>query len=189
MPGVLRSLSAGAWRTCAAGMTVFGLVIVALVGCGGDSESETRNESLPEEPARLGCGEYCQQAGGFGGGSTAKDMLTIDTTSPVEALADGTVPITMTCRFTTTCEGAFLLVPDDFEVPAGRSDLLVEADSSRTIAVPLSDVQRETLRSAGRIKVTATADLFPSLETLPVGERDEWNGVIPEVMEISAAGS
>lgn len=163
-----------------------GVAVIASAGCGGGSDSHVPGEQAANEPVRLGCGAYCQQAGGYGGGSTAPNMVRIDTTSPVESSPDGVVPIRMTCLFRTRCEGAVLLGSRSFRVPPGRSDLVVAAHSSRTLAVPLSDAQREALQKDGQIKVTVTADVFPSLETLPTGEREEWNAVIPKVMMVSA---
>jgi hypothetical protein len=162
---------------------------MASAGCGGGSDSQMPGEQAANEPARLGCGTYCQQAGGYGGGSTAPPMVRIETTSPVESSPDGTAPITMTCLFRTRCVGAVLLSSDSVRIPPGRSDLLIAAHSSRTLAVPLSDAQREALQRKGQIKVTVTADVFPSLETLPTSQRDEWNAVIPKVMTISTPAS
>jgi hypothetical protein len=187
--GLPRSIS-GTTQRCSwgQGLALFTMVaaVLASAGCGGGSDSQMPNEQAANEPARLGCGAYCQQAGGYGGGSTAPDMVRIDTTSPVASSPDGTVPITMTCLFRARCEGAVLLTSGSYRIPPGRSDLVVAGRSSRTLAVPLSDVQREALQKEGQIKVVVTADVFPSLETLPTSERDEWNAVIPKAMMVSA---
>jgi hypothetical protein len=115
-------------------------------------------------------------------------MVRIDTTSPVGSSPDGTVPITMTCRFPTRCEGAVLLLSGGLLENAGRSDLVIAGHSSRTLAVPLSDVQREALQRKGQIKVIVTADVLPAWQTLPTSERDEWSPVIPKEMTVSTPG-
>jgi hypothetical protein len=167
-----------------------GLALVALAGCGGDSENGPSDDQ-DSQPARLGCGEYCQQAGGYGGGSAGGPMVSIDTGRRVEALPDGSVPITMTCLFPATCEGAVLATShgSSISVEGGRSDLLVEAGSSRTIAVPLTQPDRQVLEQAGEVKVVVTADIFPTLETLPEAERSEWNAVVPKVIVVTEPAS
>jgi hypothetical protein len=166
-----------------------GFALIALAGCGADSEPEAPDGQSAEDPARLGCGEYCQQAGGYGGGSVGGPMVSIDTTRRVEALPDGSVPITMTCLFPATCEGAVLLTSDVTPIPAegGRSDLLVDADSSRTIAVPLTQPDRQALEQNGQLEVVVTADIFPTLETLPEEEQSKWNAVVPKVIVVTTS--
>lgn len=162
------------------------IAIAVLAGCGDGSENGSDEQ---EAPARLGCAEFCQQAGGIGDGSTGMKMLTIDVGDSVEALSDGAVPVAMTCRFTAPCEGAVLLNSDVTPFPpekGGRSDLLVNAGSSRTIAVPLTEVERKELERAGRLEVAITALLTPAWEPLPTREREEWSPVIGVVTVVTA---
>jgi hypothetical protein len=166
-----------------------GFALMALAGCGGDSDPEEPAGSSADDPARLGCGEYCQQAGGYGGGSAGGPMVSIDTSRRVEALPDGSVPITLTCLFPATCEGALQLTSDVTPIPipaeAGRSDLLVDADSSRTIAVPLTQPDRQALEQNGQLEMVVTADIGLTLETLPLKEHSKWNSVVPKVIVVT----
>ncbi|AKK26985.1 hypothetical protein [Mycobacterium sp. EPa45] len=60
--------------------------------------------------------------------------------------ADGYVPVTVTCLIPATCRGILLIDLTGYTEPpsttrveyAGRSDLLVEANSVQTIGVPLT---------------------------------------------------
>src|SRR5262249_61054814 len=60
---------------------------------------------------RLGCSQYCLQAGGYGGGGGTP--LTKILTTGVIALPDGTVAITVECLFRQPCLGALLLNASD----------------------------------------------------------------------------
>lgn len=169
---------------------VLGVAIAALAGCDGDSEQMPDDQSA-SEPVRLGCGQYCQQAGEIGDGATGKPALSIDTGSPVETLPDDTLPIAMTCLLPTPCEGVILLHSFDLgreTIEAGRSDLVVEANSPRTIAVPLSKAAREALQD-GPIKVAVTANLLLALETLPKGERRDWKLVVGKEIVVETPAS
>jgi hypothetical protein len=60
--------------------------------------------------------------------------------------ADGYVPVTVTCLIPATCRGVLLIDLEGHTTPAsytrveydGRSDLVVNADSTQTIGVPLT---------------------------------------------------
>jgi hypothetical protein len=169
-------------------LLALGFALIALAGC-GDGENGPSDDQDSQEPVRLGCGQYCQQAGGIGDGSPGVKMLTIDVGDSVEALSDGAVPVAMTCRFPEPCEGAVLLNSDVTPFPpeeGGRSDLLVDPDTSRTIAVPLTQVERDELERAGQLEVAITALLAPTWQTLPMSEREEWSPVISEVTVVMA---
>jgi hypothetical protein len=162
------------------------IAIAVLAGCGDGSENGADDQ---DEPARLGCGQFCQQAGGIGDGSSGMKMLTIDVGDSVEALPDGAVPVAMTCRFNASCEGALLLNSDVTPFPpeeGSRSDLLVDAGSSRTIAVPLTEVELRELERAGRLEMAITALLTPAWEPLPTKEREGWSPVISAVTVLTA---
>lgn len=57
------------------------IAIAGLAACGDGAENGSDDQ---EDPARLGCGEFCQQAGGIGDGSSGMKMLTIDVGDSVE---------------------------------------------------------------------------------------------------------
>jgi hypothetical protein len=164
------------------------IAIAVLTGCGGGSENGS-GDGDSQEPARLGCGEFCQQAGGIGDAFSGMEMLTIDVGASVQALPDGAVPVAVTCQFIARCEGAVLLNSDLSVYPpqeGSRSDLLVEAGSSRTIAVPLTEIERRRLERAGRLEIAITALLTPAWEPLPTRERKEWRPVVSAVTLLTA---
>jgi hypothetical protein len=123
---------------------------------------------------RLGCGTYCQNAGGYGGagGNRPPPAVTLVSTN-VTADADGYVPVTLRCHLQVQCMGVLLLTPVDSEgrsiaVPGatggtgggriGRSDLLVNAGATRTIGVPEGGATLAYLRSHGPTPFSLTID-------------------------------
>lgn len=100
---------------------------------------------------RLGCGSYCQNAGGYGApGSTAPVAATVAPSGTVTPDSDGYVPVTVNCHLSVQCKGALLVCLDSQATSAdpamasmgmagecGRSDLRVDAGVTRTIGVPL----------------------------------------------------
>jgi hypothetical protein len=98
---------------------------------------------------RLGCATYCQTAGGYGGagGQPPPPPFATVASGAIQADADGYIPVTVTCMASSTCKGIILLsipggpYPEPCGGPyhwAGCSDLFVNANSTRTIAVPLT---------------------------------------------------
>ena len=97
------------WRASCGLLTVLVIAAVMTAGCGGTSSSTAGqngstgktsthgNSAATNGPAgmvRLGCGQFCLQAGGYGGGPAVPNMTKILTTQ-VTVLPDGTVPITI----------------------------------------------------------------------------------------------
>jgi hypothetical protein len=135
---------------------------VVPVACGSDGEEPpppggTASEVV--EPERLGCGAYCQNAGGYGGGEAGKILMRIETRGSV-APVDDAVPVELTCLLSEPCKGAILISsssPDYVQV--GRSDLLVEGGSTKTFAVPMFPEAIAALeRGGGQLPVSITAD-------------------------------
>jgi hypothetical protein len=126
------------------------VIAVVAAACGSDGE---------EAAKRLGCGVYCQHAGGYGAGPDGEVHMRIETRGRV-APVDGAVPVELTCLLSKPCKGAILISsspPDSLEV--GRSDLLVEGGSTATIAVPMSpDAIAALERGGGRLPAYITAD-------------------------------
>jgi hypothetical protein len=85
--------------------------------------------------------------------------------------ADGYIPVTLTCNLPVVCEGALLLdtSPLGDDSFSSRSDLLVDAGTTRTISVPLSAAALEYLKSHGPVTLPVTADngLVPPCEEIP----------------------
>jgi len=123
---------------------------------------------------RIGCGTYCQNAGGYGApGNNAPPAATILSSGTVTADSDGYVPVTVKCNLSVQCSGALLVCLEGPAVIAdlgnlgmagycGRSDLTVNANATRTIAVPLPAAALAFLRSHGPTSATANADSRPS---------------------------
>ena len=114
---------------------------------------------------RLGCSTYCQNAGGYGaaGSNTPYVPIVKVASGAVRADADGYVPVTVTCVASSTCQGIILLSisgfsPEECGGPyhwAGCSDLIVNANSTRTIAVPLTPGALAYVRANSPVTVDA----------------------------------
>jgi hypothetical protein len=111
-------------------------------------------QSTPTQPAgvanerRLGCGTYCQNAGGINGTlASGRDAVTIVSTGTVAADADKYLPVTLTCNLSVQCRGSLVLQfyfgppdPSTGEHLLARSDLLVSAGATATLGVELPGV-------------------------------------------------
>jgi hypothetical protein len=126
-----------------------GLVTLGLLASYGANKASADQGSGD----RLGCGTYCQTAGGYGsaGGNVVlpPPAVSLVSTGTVTADADGYVPVTLTCHRTVQCKGVLRLSgkfqtvdPDTgnaiHPVVTGQSDLVVNPGATRTIGVPLS---------------------------------------------------
>jgi hypothetical protein len=138
------------------------LAAVVPAACGSDGEEAPAPAGTASEevaPKRLGCGVYCQNAGGYGGGEEGEILMRIETRGRV-APVDGTVPVELRCLLSKPCKGAIIISskPPEF-VDVGRSDLVVEGGSTTTIAVPMSPEAIAALeRGGGRLRVHIIAD-------------------------------
>jgi hypothetical protein len=175
-------------------------MVASLAGCGGDSGGGGGGSGVEEpEVDRLGCHEFCQQAGGYGaGGEAAAQIVRIDVDAPVMALADGTVPVKLTCDLGKPCTGALLLDaltvdrsdplhPEISSQEMGRSDLVVGARATRTLGIPLSAFGRQWLQQNGRVKAFFTADVRPTFDLLPPSEQAEVEPVSIKEIVLSKA--
>jgi hypothetical protein len=133
-------------------MSMAGLVAVGfLATCGANKAAADPSGD------RLGCGTFCQTAGGYGGAGPAPSQyaVTVMSNGTVTADADGYVPVTLTCHLSTQCAGVVILSGPTF---SGRSDLIVDAGATRTIGVPLPSSAIAYLRSNGPTNLNVTAD-------------------------------
>jgi hypothetical protein len=151
------------------------VVLMSTVGLGGVGFLATCGaNNAAADPSgsgdRLGCSTYCQNAGGYGAaGSNAPYVPIVKVASgAVRADADGYVPVTVTCVASSTCQGAIVLAMEGLRNPpdvcgggnyrwAGCSDLLVNANSTRTIAVPLTPAALAYARANSPVTVGAQA--------------------------------
>jgi len=155
-------------------LAAFSTIVASVAGCGGDSGGGGGGSSGEPEVERLGCHEYCQQAGGYGaGGGAMAPMIKIDVDAPLMPLADGTVPVRLTCLVRKACTGALLLERSDATLQGdmGRSDLIVAAHSTRTLGIPLSSFGLQWLEHHGRVRAFVTADAIQTFESLPRSEQ------------------
>ena len=112
----------------------------------------------------LGCSEYCQTAGGYGGDDTApRPMIRLAANAPVRPLSDGTIPLTFTCLFTSTCLGTVFIDsasgPQFSNVDHGSDIKINGSGATRTIAVPLPSAALTELQARGRLSVQVSTDL------------------------------
>jgi hypothetical protein len=115
---------------------------------------------------RLGCGSFCQSAGGYGGAGPPPSQyaVTVVSSGTITADSDGYVPVTLKCNLSVRCSGALIVNGPTF---SGRSDLLVDAGATRTIGVPLGASAIAYLRSNGPATLNVTADARQSAGLQP----------------------
>jgi hypothetical protein len=103
---------------------------VALVSAHADPSGETR----------LGCGAYCRSAAPLGVGvGPGRESVTIVGNGTATLDADGYLPVTLACNLSVQCTGSLLVdgYSSDGRHFDGRSDLVVDAGATATLAVRL----------------------------------------------------
>jgi len=138
----------------------------------GPNEEQPSTTKPAPTASRLGCGTYCRNAGGYGAPENAhQPAVTFVVSGTVVPDADGYIPVTLTCNLPALCEGALSADsrPLGDDSSSSRSDLLVDAGTTRTIGVPLSAAALEYLKSHGPVTLSVTADngLVPPCEDIP----------------------
>ncbi len=114
----------------------------------------TQSAADPGED-RLGCGTFCQTAGGYGGsGKPDRVAVTVSSTT-VTADSDGYIPVALTCNLPMQCNGVLALYLMDY---GGKSDLVVGSGATRTLGVSLGPGAIDYLRAHGPSTVHVTAD-------------------------------
>jgi len=125
-------------------------------------------------------------------------MIRIEVDAPLVPLADGTVPVKLTCVIGKPCTGALLLDalnvdrsdplhPEISSREMGRSDLIVGAHATRTLGIPLSSFGSQRLQQHGRVKAFVTADVIQTSDSLPQSEQAKLSPV--SVKEIVLSNS
>ncbi len=157
------------------------LVVGGLAACGGSGRSGGSGGGSTTTVVHLGCHQFCQQAGGFGGGPAGRPVVRFDTQGELAPGSDGTVTLTQTCLLPVRCAGALLLGPASDALDTvckpffgqvdwwGQSDLGIPARATQSLAVPLSPCAREQVAKRGRVRMFVTADvgLVPACSKIP----------------------
>jgi hypothetical protein len=165
-------------RLCAHVVAVV-LMTGGLAACGASGAAGGGSPSTTV--AHLGCHQFCQDAGGFGGGPAGRATVRFDTRGQVALGSDGTVTLTQTCLLPVRCAGALLLGPANASLAAvckpyfgqvnwwGQSDLNIPAHTTQALAIPLSPCARQQVGRRGRVPMSVTADagLVPACSKIP----------------------
>jgi hypothetical protein len=145
-------------------VALVGLMALALVAPWGAPKAVADGD-------RLGCNTYCQNAGGYGAtGDPAPPRAVTIVSTTVTADADGYVPVTLACNTPTQCSGYLSVSAVDNGLIGGRSDLLVNAGATRTIAIPSGPDGIAFLRSHGPWPFFLTIDDGPGGGGFGVGK-------------------
>lgn len=122
--------------------------------------------------ARLGCDQYCQQAGASEGATeSAADRISIDAVGTIVPIGGDTIPITVTCKSQRPCRGGALLLAGladgtmcaPQEGCVGRTNVDVAARSTRVIGVPIASRALALLRSFRRMAAHVLVEFPPDL--------------------------
>jgi len=165
---------------------IIALGAVALGGCGGGSGQSSL--------VRLGCHQYCLNAGGYGGGGPPRRSMTKMLRTRVVVQADGTVPIEIECLFRLPCMGVIalssasnssqlLFACNTRAVPGSRiswwaqSDLELPAHSTRTFGLTLSECAHRLLLGHRRLEVLVTVDSGLTFLKVPRGEQEQFDSL------------
>lgn len=200
----------------AAGLAAVVVAAVAgLTGCGASaSSSTTRTVSRrsvrpvasrrPAQPSlvRLGCHQYCLDAGGYGDGGPVVPKMARVTTSRAAVGPDGTVAIEVRCLSRVACVGALAIAAGgssglEFacQMPAvphaqtdwwAQSDLDLPAHATRTFGLTLSPCVRRLLAARRRLPSLVVADTGEALSALPVDQRAQLDPVDFETVALVA---
>jgi hypothetical protein len=137
----------------------------------------TTQQSSNGSEERLGCGTYCQSAGGIAGSmGPGNDPMKIVSYGTVMVDADGYAPVTLSCNLSVQCKGSLVLQfpfanPSTGNNQLARSDLLLNAGATATLGVQLPAIalrrlpQRPSCTTRTEICSNATvvlADVGPS---------------------------
>jgi hypothetical protein len=139
----------------------------ASAAAGAPVEPTTTQSAIASGEVRLGCGSYCQSAGQYGAPGAPQALEVIKVVGGAVRLdPDGYVPVTLTCLVPVTCRGALQLEIQGYTPPLsyttilfpGRSDLVVDKNSTQTIGVPLNPEPLAFARANSPVTVNVRGD-------------------------------
>jgi hypothetical protein len=140
-----------------------------LAGCGSDGD-EPSSTAKASPPVAAGCGKFCRQAGGFGGGPPPGQVPVSVPSQEIAVTGDGVAGVRVTCRLARRCVGAILL--SNLQLEYGRADLGVPPHGTRVVGVRLSEAGRRYLERQRRDpRVFATVPLIYEDVPLSIGRR------------------
>jgi hypothetical protein len=141
--------------------------------------ADTADEAEAPTIERAGCHEYCQQAGQYGDAPAGPQEAVTTTSDSVELLDDGAVPLELECHLPAPCEGAILLSEPNASGALGefaRADLALDAETTKTIGIPLSADSVAAVERTGPLELYVTLDSLQSVAALPEDEAMNWTG-------------
>jgi len=131
-------------------------VLIAFVAAFGLLAASPQATVAKKRHRHPGCGKFCRQAGGFGGGPSTKVPVKIRS-QEIRVDRDGIIGIRAYCTLSRTCDGAILV---DGHVSYGRADLRIPAHKTRTVYVAVPSKGRRYLKRHGHDRqVYATVPL------------------------------
>lgn len=124
---------------------------------------------------RLGCGTYCQTAGGYGAPEDeGVQAVTILSSGTVPLDPDGYFPLTLTCNLPVPCTGGILACVEgpaftNMTSGCGRTEEYVDPGSTRTLGIPLPTPTLGVLHATGPTNINITVDNrgLPPCEEIP----------------------
>jgi hypothetical protein len=153
---------------------------IAIGGCGGSSAQ------------KLGCHQYCLEAGGYGGFVDGRPIAQLLTRRAV-VHSDGSVDLKVHCAFPRECTGAINMgysagatvpktlpcenspaVPGAVHYWWAQSDLVVPARSTVTLGLTLRSCVRALLARRHTLVSSVTTDCEPQWMALSDAGRKQW---------------
>jgi hypothetical protein len=159
-------------------------ILAIACGSSGDSAAASRTETIAKAGnggatataaerrgrRRPGCGRFCRQAGGFGGGPEPEKMPVRIASQTIRVARDRVIGVRATCRLNKKCVGAILINNLHFEY--GRANLSIPAHKTRKVLVPVSRQGVRYLRRHGRDRgAFATVPLIYRHAALSISDR------------------
>lgn len=125
---------------------------------------------------RLGCGTYCQSAGGYGApGDEGVEAVTILSSGSIPLEPDGYFPLTLTCNLPVPCTGGILACLDgppeltSMPLGCGRTEEQVDPGATRTLGIPLPTPALGVLHAMGpaNLRIIVDNSGVPECEKIP----------------------
>jgi hypothetical protein len=116
----------------------------------GEGQVTTARKRRRHRRHRSGCGKYCRQAGGFGGGPDDPPPVVRIPSQKLRVDRFGQIGVRATCARDRKCVGAILV--DSSNASYGRANLVIRAHKTRRVWVDVPRKARRYLKRHGRDK-------------------------------------